>query len=327
MSLSIRVPSAVADSVDIADWVELEAIQSGDGASSFEELARHIHMSGTTDAMDEVADEDDEEADEDARLDIGGSQSQLVATRTWSEIERRQRACGGDVGCYPFEVTAGSILLKQNWEDSAYVFQLLLKQFGLNAGPENTFPERLFERLSGHAAWAYLGGEANSAEVFYFGSPRAEGTGFVSALVQLCRKIGAGQVRTDAPSIQDQKDSHLDVVAWRPFVDGQTSQLILFGQCAVGSDWDKIKLTKLIELQPRNFREKWLTDGFDPDPVRAFFVPRCIEEDAWRNTAIDGGILFDRCRITELVGKMTDPELVARREWTLHVASRLQEVA
>ena len=323
MSLSIRVPSAGAASVELADWVELEAIQSGDGASSFEELARHVHMAGSTEAIQEEPD-DEEEPDEDVRLDIGGSQSNLVATRAWGEIERRQRACGGDNGCYPFDVTAGSIKLRQDWEDSPYIFQLLLKQFGLKSGPAGTFPERHFERLSAHAAGMYLGGKSNGARICCFGFPRSDRTGFFKALDKLCNEMGAGQVQSDAPKIQDQKDSHLDVVAWRPFVDGQSSQLILFGQCAVGEDWDKSKLT---ELDPRNFREKWMADGFYPEPVRAFFVPLCIEEENWRLTSIDGGIIFDRCRITELVGKMPDAEQAARREWTRHVASKLREVA
>ncbi|NOX57134.1 MAG: hypothetical protein GXP27_22415 [Planctomycetes bacterium] len=316
MSLAIPVPAANDDRVELADWIELEAVQSQDGASSFMEFARQIHMTGSTDAMGEEPNELD-------RLDPGGEQSEQVATDAWAEIERRHKACGGDSGFYPFNVTARSIVLRHDWDNSPYIFQLLLKQFGLRAGPEGTFPERLFEHLSALAAKNYLGGEVNQAQSYCFGFPRPDGTNFVDALRRLCEAMNAGRVRLDDPRIKREKDSHLDVVVWRPFADGHSSQLILFGQCGVGRDWSREKLT---ELQPRNFRDKWLVEGFYPEPVRMFFVPRCIEDRDWRTAAIDGGIIFDRCRITALVGNEEDEERDQRRNWTMHVVNRLRAV-
>jgi len=314
MTLTIPVPSVSHDRVELADWIELEAIQSEDGASSFVEFTRQIHMTGSTDAMDGDMDQPDP-------VDVGGEQSEQVALDAWAEIERRQKACGGDDGSYPFDVTAGSIVLKQGWQESPYVFQLLLTQFGLKAGPIGTFPERLFEHLAALAASNYLGGNSNGARFYCFGFPRPDGTGFVTALNALCQQMHVGRVRLDDPKIKLEKDSHLDVVAWRPFRDNQSSQLVLFGQCGVGDNWGR---EKLVELQPRNFREKWLADGFYPEPVRMFFVPRCVEQRDWRTTSIDGGIIFDRCRITEIVGNPDDEERKARRKWSVHVVRRLR---
>jgi hypothetical protein len=314
MTLTIPVPAANADRVDLADWIELEALQSAGGASSFVEFARQIHMTGSTDAMDEHLDEPDP-------ADAGGEQSERVALDAWAEIERRSRACGGEGGFYPFRVTANSIVRKEDWEDSPYVFQLLLKQFGHRAGPQGTYPERLFEGLSAVAAKNYLGGDRNHAQFYSFGFPRPDGSGFVTALSDLCRAMNAGRVKLDDPRIKQEKDFHLDVAAWRPFRDSQPSQLVLFGQCGVGEDWDRGKLT---ELQPLDFRNKWLVEGLYPEPVRMFFLPRCIEQPDWRRASIDGGIVFDRCRITELVGNEGEDGQTARRDWSVHVIERLR---
>lgn len=317
MSLTTPVPAANDDRVDLADWIELEAIQSQDGASSFVEFARQIHMGGSTDAMDEDLDEPD-------RADAGGEESEQVATDAWAEIERRHKACGGDDGFYPFHVRANFIELKDGWKDSVYIFQLLLKEFGLRAGPKGTFPERLFEHVSAQAAKNYLGGAHNNVQSYCFGFPRPDGSNFVIALGRLCREMKAGRVRLDDARIKQEKDSHLDVVVWRPFVDRHSNQIVLFGQCGVGKDWKRGKLT---ELQPQNFRDKWLDEGFYPEPVRMFLVPRCIEEHEWRTTSIDGGIIFDRCRITELIGAGDDAERKKRREWSVYLVRELQAVA
>lgn len=314
MSLSIPVPAAEDDTVEHADWVELEAIQSEDGACSLVELIRQIHRGGSTDAVPDLGDYND-------AADRGGNLSEQVALDAWAEIESRLRACGGEDGQYPFEVTAGSIVLRERWEDSPYVFQLLLTRFGHRAGPRGTYPERIFEVLSAIAGRGYLGGDANRAESYVFGFPRPDGTGFVEALTKLCGLLNAGQVKLDDPQIENEKDSHLDVVVWRPFHDRFPSQLIMFGQCAVGENWQRSKLT---ELHPRNFRDKWLAEGFYPDPIRMFFVPRCVEERQRRMSAIEGGILFERCRITELVGNSQHSRQDRMRKWTCQIADKLR---
>ncbi len=293
MSTSIEVPAASADPILHADFIELGALFSNDKSSSFEGYARDIRISGTTDALT------DPDIDEDPS-DCGGEQSEAVAMDAWSEIERRADYCGGDGGHYPFEVEEAHITLKNKWQSSPYIFQLLLGQYGHEASTEPTDGARLFERLCTGAAREYLGGEDNGAMSRSFGFPRSERTGFRRALRELCMIIGEGEVKTSAPGMANQKDSHLDVVAWLPFCDGKSAQLIAFGQCATGKQWDG---AKLCELVPTNFTKKWLATSFDVDPIRMFFIPRSVKNSKWRNTAIDGGIIFDRCRISWCAGK------------------------
>lgn len=306
----LELPAATADAVEHADWIELEAFQSSDGNCSYTEFASKIHASGTTDAM--TAPEDDENP-----FDLGGEQSGEVAGNAWTEIERRHKACGGDDGYYPFELSDGAVTLLDGWKSSPYVFQMLLAKFGHHAGPSGSYGDRLFEELSTSAGKEYFGGAANLVCAEKFGFPRKKGNGFVAALSELCKQMNAGTVRPDAGRINDQKDSHLDVVIWRPFEDRRQSQLIGFGQCATGKNWHKGKLT---ELQPSNFREKWLLDGFYPEPIRLFFLPRTISDNDWRITSIEGGIIFDRCRISQLVGEPDKKVALKYSKWTRHVA-------
>ena len=312
MSLDFELPAAVSDSVKHADWIELDAITSADGSSSYEEFATQIHISGSTDVMIP----DDEMEDEDG----AGNLRFEVADRTWAEIERRQRWCGRDNGFYPFDVTPGSVSLKNSPETSSYVFQLLLSAFGKDAGPSGTFGERVFEHLSSSAGRSYLGGEDNNARQFRFGSPRQDRTGFKTALHNLCRELKCGRVKQDAALMSNQKDSHLDIVVWRPLLDEREGQVIGFGQCATGKNWDK----KFEELQPGNFADEWLEDRFYPDPFRMFFIPHCVEDEHWRHVTIHAGLVFDRCRTTQLAGTLDGDLLDECRRWSSYAIKQMR---
>lgn len=61
MSLDFELPAAKNDSIEHADWVELDAIASADGSSSYEKFATQIHISGSTDVM--ISDDNMEDDD------------------------------------------------------------------------------------------------------------------------------------------------------------------------------------------------------------------------------------------------------------------------
>lgn len=316
MSLVAKLPSASADPVDHADWIELEAIRSLDGSSSFEQLARYIRMSGTTDSLVDELDREDPH-------DAGGAQSDVVAMDAWAEIEGRFQACGGPQGGYPFDLTQGSLTLRNGWKSSPYIFQLLLCAFGLNAGPERSYPDRRFEQLSAAALHKYIGGHGNAAEFYKFGHPREDGTGFRTALTNLCLRMNAGVVNAQASRINNQQDGGLDVVAWIPFRDRRAGQLVAFGQCTTAREWRE----KLFDTSPRTFRELWMREGWEPFPVRVFLLPRCIPNDHWREANVKGGIVFDRCRIASLVDQFPRTLLDPCLTWTEHVVQRVREAA
>ena len=308
----LPVPPAKLDCVAHADWIELEALQSADGVCSLNSFAAQIRISGSAEVLTDPEDDDPH--------DRGGEQSDAVASDAWAEIERRYEYCGKENGAYPFDVSASSIVLQEDGERSVYVFQVLLSKYGHDA-VSGMHADRMFEQISGTAAVNYFGGEANSAELRCFGFPREDRTGFPHALQELCKDLNASRVKLDDPRIGQQKDSHLDIVVWRPFLDRRASQLIGFGQCATEKNWNN---SKLMELQPRSFTAKWLHEDFYPDPIRMYFLPRCIKNDDWRNAAIDGGVLFDRCRISELIGQPSLELVTQYAAWSSNVLSELR---
>jgi hypothetical protein len=273
-------PPAASDSTEIvADWIEFETLRSADRRLSLEDLVRVIRRGGSTDAV------------AGAQGDAGSVASQRVAEDAFAEIENRVRACGA--GAYPFEVSPGVLNLRPTHEHSSYVLLLLLSNRKPTSGHKGTAV--LFERLCQHAALGYLGGDVNGATAIRFGAPRvAPITKLNDAVDDLCRMIAEGGGCKNRKKANHTGDSELDIVAWRHFPDLKSGKLIAFGQCASGaSDWQ----TKLAKLDGERFCKKWLRDMFVVAPLRLFFVPRRIPSDDWEHAGIDGGILFDRCRI------------------------------
>jgi DNA adenine methylase len=77
---------------------------------------------------------------------------------------------------------------------------------------------------------------------------------------------------------------------------------------ATGEDWEE----KAFALHPDKWREKWLTEPFLPHPLQAFFVPHFVPEQDWKNTIIDGGLLFDRFRIAATAREKISQDLGQR---------------
>jgi hypothetical protein len=309
-----------------ADWLELCALKDSDRNASLSDLVRELGVSGSFDALP-VLDDGEEDGsvtesvfDEPARAE-GEKQYEAVADDAFLEVSERLVACGGN-GTYPFEVGENYLTLRDETEQSIYVFLLLLSTFGHDAGPAPGDGAKLFEEVSAQAAETYLGGN-DIARSKVFGFPRRiQPKDFGSALDDLCRAMGEGVGHKGRPTSKDQKDAKLDVVAWRGFPDGRCGKLIAFGQCATGTHWRD----KLTELQPHDWCRFWMRDTPATLPIRLFFVPHRIEEKTWFQTCVHGGVLFERCRIAHLA-KSSPAELVTRlTAWSRFVLDRALRV-
>jgi hypothetical protein len=272
-------PAASDPTEILADWLELQALRSPRRDASLESLVRVIRRAGSTDAT------------AGPRGDRGSEESQRVAEDAFSEIGDRYLACGGEG--YPFDVEQGLIRLKQDGEKSPYIFLLLISVNEPTSGHTGT--ATLFEHLCRHAAHRYLGGDENRARALRIGAPRkAPLAMFHQAVDDLCVQLREGGGCMSLDKGKHKGDNGLDIVAWRDFPDLKAGKLIAFGQCASGvTDWQ----SKLAELDERAFMKKWLRVQLVVDPIRLFFLPRRIPRDDWEHAGIDGGILFDRCRI------------------------------
>jgi hypothetical protein len=266
-------PDDHTDPVILADWWEISALTSPNRHASRTQLEDELSMPSFYELSDTNPDQD---KIEEKILEVV------------DEIEERGRFAKQ---AYPFKFSyPGTLGLRTGtWEDcAAYVFCLCLSFEPLD---ETKLPPRLFEEMSSKAAAQYLGGD-----MMAFGWPRHElPKQFPKAVDQLCALLGEGDGRSDLASFED-KDGALDLVVWKEFADRRRSKVVMFGQCAAGRNWEE----KLRDLDPGAFWEKWVRGRrVSRDSVRAFFTPYRIADDrTWPKSAVDGGVLFDRCRIS-----------------------------
>lgn len=308
MSPQLAPPAATAAPEKHADWLEASALRAADKNASFEEMIRAVRVPGGAEALPGVRDIDDET---DSRAEVG----EAIATAVFNEIDDRHVACGGEGGGYPYRVEPQIVQAKRSWNRSTYAFLLLLSLYGKDAGPTSLDGDDLFEEVCTVAAHRYFCGEAGGG-TFLFGFPRRMAPqGFAPALNELCAQMAEGGGSKARPTRRRQKDAKLDLAAWRGFPDGRPGKLLGFGQCATGGNWSR----KLTELQPHNFAVKWLHEYPAVLPIRLFFVPFRVERAGWYDHSVDGGILFDRCRIAAFAPRLPGSLQEQVREWTRHV--------
>jgi hypothetical protein len=253
---------------EVADWLEITALMAADGDASAGDAEREL-----------------------TRLNCRNCESLLG--NVFTEIGRREEAAGG---FYGFERGKSSVKVRDSAENyGTYLFCLGLSSLGWKLrrnAPNN--PWLLFEQVSALAAESYLGGE-----VLIFGTSSRVGKkaknvfrSNVNALAVALREgEGFGPTKTFST-----KDSRLDIVAWKPFSDRRSSQIILFGQCAAGADWRTGKLT---ELDPDVFWDQWFLRAKVSTLIRTVFIPhRMFDDEEWKLRATAARLLFDRCRVT-----------------------------
>lgn len=285
-------PSSGADVHELADFAELLAWANG--KVSAREIVAFLGREGESDPNVGCEDVDDDNAD--ALDEVSG------------EIELRETACAGR---YPFELdVAGNVLSyrpKDHVSSWLYGYMLLSTRLNMNAdrmqgGIDGT---TLLEEISAEGLRRYLGDGRAKSLVFGTAFGSANFSGRVTAL---CQSVGEGyQFRNNLDLPMDAKDDKLDVVAWIPFSDEKSAKIIIFGQCKTGTAWTQ----QLCHLKPDVFIKKWADTPFVYDPVRAYLVSEAVDRSRWAAYSLDGGLLFDRCRIVDCCDQI-DEELLAR---------------
>lgn len=295
---AVRFPDHFYRPEALADWLELTALCSDDGDASMGDAQRELD-----------------------RLNYGNAESLLGNALT--EFDRRVRATGS--AAYPFERGDTSIQLKGAARDyPAYFFCLALSYFGWkirNKAPDN--PWLLFEELSVFSAKNYLGGDAMLFGTSAHKGPKAKKV-FKTKVDALVSALGEGQSFSSTKTFSS-RDSKLDIVAWKGFDDKRSSQLVVFGQCKAGQNWQD----GLSELDPDTFWDQWLSGGKGKvsQLLRSVFIPhRLFDDDEWDHRARSARLLFDRCRVVSHSHPHTASGPFAHRlleccrsEWTLPV--------
>lgn len=212
---------------------------------------------------------------------------------------------------YPVARQGLGFVMTGDWRDHLpYSFMLLasLNQFYVeltySRGAGN-LPAELFEWLTAVAVQRYLG-----CSVIRIGAPRRRPVpaSFPAALDHVVEQLNEALGQRD---LEDQRsgDDGADLIAWVSFGDHRESQLILFIQCTIGTDWERKREELNLDVWRRHI-------DWHSHPLKGFAVPFQHERGgSWRETATRGGIVFDRPRIARLVGRtLSDAELSATIE-------------
>jgi hypothetical protein len=210
----------------------------------------------------------------------------------WQEISRRHRLVPK---AHPVKVFGDRLERIQLWMDNpVYAFQLLLTLQRLYDLIETSSgqwgrPAKLFELLTTSAAAQYLGDAIN------IGTPRRGDVprSFGRCLDYICKKLGEVKGTTTLYT-STVKDDGVDIIAWRSFKDGRSSQVIILINCAAGAGWRG----KLGEISLSVWRDhiNWATD-----PIKAFAVPFVVDDAQWMRLCKEAeGVLFDRLRIAAM---------------------------
>ena len=261
---------------------------------------------------------------------IGDDAVKQIVDDAFVELATRSEHCGAG-GRYPYEIRRnGSLLarrltpaLEKSPMDLLYWYLLLSTRMNMKVdrnqgGHDATI---LFEHLCREVAIRFWGGPAPYVGAIVFGTGRQTndledheefGQGvFESAIQGLCDALGEGVgFQQNLDSAVYAKDGKLDVVVWRGFADKRPGQLIGFGQCKTGKYWDR----DLMKLQPEGFCAKWLQKRPAVIPVRLYFIADRVTDD-WHERCVDGGIVFDRCRIVNHAANLPSDLLQKIEAW------------
>ncbi len=212
----------------------------------------------------------------------------------WQQIDGRHRLASD---FHPIEVQPTRLIRKKQWQSAyTYTFQLLISSHKLYSNTKINRLQwkkvaKLFERFATSAIEGYLPGEAINV-----GFPR-EGEvpkGFTNCLDYLCQRTGElrGPIKSyNLPT----KDDKVDIIAWLPFPDMRTGQVMIFAQCAAGSDWK----SKAGEISLELWKDyiNWAAM-----PIMAIAFPFvCIDSGEWGHLSKQNrGFLLDRLRLSSI---------------------------
>ena len=282
----LPLPSKSDDALELADWLELNALIGTAGQVSLDNLRDALRNGSLGSDLRSSREQ------KSVRLEA-------IAASVRSEIADRKRRTES---AYPFRLEGSSLeraIRRNSLPLSTYAFCLMLSFVSWDDRKiPRHFPDRVFEEISCLVARRYIEGKA-----IRFGWPRVPSVlpgGFGGAVDKLCRRIGEGAGLKDEFTPGGEKDAGLDVVAWKP-IDERPGKLLLFGACATGENW----VRKLTELQPQEFCNLYMKANVSPVPSKAFFTPWSIPKASWQVYSGRAGVLFDRCRVSRFVPKLT----------------------
>lgn len=296
----------------LADWLELRAIFSNNGAGEADLLS--IARLTSDDHRDREIDDSGAVLEE----EILDQEPESVLARVSDEIGHRAEILKDE---YPFLVTLPFRLsLKPFNELTApqwtYLFLLLLSGQRDKALPTSDRIAELVRkgRVLFHAcASVGVAGLLRNGGTIWFGSPRPDGLSFLQALASVCERLGYGKAKATIPAGLPTRpqDDGIDVIGWRQFRDARNGGLLVICQAATGDNWDEKSVIGAVET----FRA-WFDRELYAKATASIALPFPANHDvpehplegyeaavhtALHRSQYKHGVLIDRCRIVESV--------------------------
>lgn len=218
------------------------------------------------------------------QIALGNVQERTI-DETLLELERRAALYGPKA---LFSVNSNVVKLTKtriDWRNHPeYMMCLIYSMLGVISS--NDPGTKLFERLAAVALGQYLNGST-----IVLGHP--SGVGFAGQLVSLANQCNESIGFAPYPAA---KDEGVDVVGWKPFGDGRSSQAIVLLQCAAGKNGH----TKAAIRQDL-WREliRW---GNRTIPGVA--IPQAVKAGDWVRKTSYYDLVFDRPRIINLIASV-----------------------
>lgn len=291
-------PSPRSNTHELSDFAELLAWCRG--SVSAREIVAYL---GREDDNDNNVGCDDNEDENASELD-----------EVMNELERRSQACNDG---YPFRLELEGTVLKfaadgANPKQDVYLYLLLSTRLNMLKSKvhANIDGTALLEEISAHTLRCYLG--KDRAKSMVFGT--AMGNKFEQKINKLCTELREGGCFKNWDSAPvNANDDRLDAVAWVPFTDGTSNQMVVFGQCKTGTNWE----TQSTQLQPDAFVKRWTSErAFSLTPVRAYCISEAADRSRWQGITAYAGLLFDRCRLVDFCDELEAGTLQKLKVWS-----------
>ena len=248
---------------------------------------------------------DEEETESPAERDDKWEQ---WAGERFSQLEYRT---GAFTDFYPFSLSEDKRVLTRHenltLKHKIYVFFLLASNLHYFNKKDGTTLTSVFEVASYHALENCL---PQNSQRFMFGKHPLN-TGPYSG--KLWNKLGklaedikeVVRCKKENFSPLDSGDAGLDLVAWVPWADSTSGNLLVFAQCGCGADWPPKQAETSMEVWDNYM-------SFTAYPSRMTFIPHCFRaaNGEWHNPdEIHKTVVVDRPRLTFL---LREKEMVLR---------------
>ncbi len=338
----MRVSAPLGDSTRsvAADWVELHALLDESSANE-QGLIRSQAVQREPDHSDFRTDIDSELVDE----EILEPENDFLSERVYEELAYRQRALGT---LYPFVLSSeyGKWSLRrrepvsesEHAAHNCYLCCLLISAIHSDLLPTTNDHEVFKSSAKAMQVESYLAAaEILGGRAYWFGFPRPDGTGMLEAIQDLAQEMGTAVAPAARPTglSPNAADGTVDIVVWRPFLDGQAASVVAYGQVASGNNWKEKPIKSLIEGHFLPWFDKVPSHKY----IEMLFVPfpqhheqvedkkedyRIIAAKKAHVREKDYGVVIDRLRLTELMALSKTSERYERNEYELHESYALK---